>query len=234
MARELPTAFCWSKMGDEAGQPLAGILARKDAERALSGGVFYWGIGASLGQSIWSFVEETECPQILFSPMRSKAKAIDANPDRVFAWTAYLDRSGKKRFLPEQALVTSRGTMGDKVKKHHYALVCERANDFKTDFDCSLRWSELRNYNSGSKLGYSQVTAIVRRGKPRPQCHSYSIRFSARLVAPFFVTLVDPVEIPRQLWKQVSSLWASGGFTKSKWGKWLEIHRPHFQRVTGT
>ena len=47
-------------MGDEAGQSLNGIIARKDAERALGNGLFYWGIGSSLGTRLWTFVESAQ------------------------------------------------------------------------------------------------------------------------------------------------------------------------------
>ena len=44
--------FVWSKMQAEAGQGLAAIVARKEAERAAVDGIFWWGIGNSLGRAM--------------------------------------------------------------------------------------------------------------------------------------------------------------------------------------
>ena len=104
-------------MGDEAGQGLNGIIARKDTERFLGNGIFFWGIGTPLGQRVWAFVKAIENPLVLFSPMKAKPKFIDVKPDRIFAWTAYIDPRGKKHPVPHHALVTSRGTTGGKVKE---------------------------------------------------------------------------------------------------------------------
>lgn len=39
-------------MQAEAGEILAGIVARKEAERAAGNGEFWWGIGNSLGKAV--------------------------------------------------------------------------------------------------------------------------------------------------------------------------------------
>src|SRR4051812_32762844 len=87
----LPEAFCWTKMGAEAGQSLQTILARKDAERHLGNGVFFWGIGCSLGARMWRFVNSVTQPRVVFTPMRTRPKDIDVSPKRVCVWRAYLD-----------------------------------------------------------------------------------------------------------------------------------------------
>jgi|SRR5580693_804078 hypothetical protein len=86
-----PTVFCWTKMQAEAGQPLAHILRRKDLERSAGDGVFFWGIGNSLGTRILDLLGASGCPVVVFSTMRSKPKSEDASPDSVLRWTGYLD-----------------------------------------------------------------------------------------------------------------------------------------------
>jgi len=53
------------------------------------------------------------------------------------------------------------------------------------------------SYAAKSDLGYSQVTAVVESREPVASAKlQYEIRFGARLVPPYYVTLVDPVEVP--------------------------------------
>ena len=51
--QELPTIFCWTRFGGEAGEPIEQILFRKEQERLANGGVFLWGIGNAVGPSIY-------------------------------------------------------------------------------------------------------------------------------------------------------------------------------------
>ena len=216
----LPEAFCWTKMGDESGQSLNGIIARKDAERFLGDGLFFWGIGSSLGSKMWSFVETVKTPDILFSPMKTKPKPADVKPDRIFAWTAYLDKSGLKHRVPEHAVVTSRGTVGDKIKKSHYALVCRKKTSLAMDSWPKIDWQNLRNYQSSSKIGFSQVTSLVEsKHKTQDDESSYHVLFGAKLVSPYFVTLIDPVEIPTALWAEVNYSWANDKINAAGWNK---------------
>lgn len=227
----LPSHFCWTKMGDEAGQSLNGIIARKDAERALGNGLFYWGIGSSLGSRIWTFVSSVKTPTILFSPMKSKAKKDDVQPEKVFAWTAYIDNGGNKHSLPKHALVTSRGTVGKKIKQFHYALVCHNQTSLKEGTWPKINGLKLHNYQRGSRLGFSQVTSLV---EVKDKLHAdagYQVLFGAKLVAPYFVTLVDPVEIPVKFWAKVNAEWANNGYTATSWQKWIDAQMPKFKRV---
>jgi|ERR1035438_634688 hypothetical protein len=230
--KTLPTKFCWTKMGDEAGQGLNGIIARKDTERALGNGIFYWGIGTALGQRIWAFIKAIQNPVVLFSPMKTRAKLIDTNPDRIFAWTAYIDRRGVKHSIPRHALITSRGTAGGKVKSSHYALVCHKHTAFSNESWPSLNPASLRNFDSGSRLGFSQVTTIVESKNHKPiKDSSYHILFGADLVEPFYVTLVDPVEIPKRTWVAANELWASNQCDIDDWKLWLRVQSPRFRKV---
>src|SRR5947207_486961 len=59
---DIPPFFCWSKVGDEAGEPIARIIARKEAARAADGGVFLWGIGQSVGAGVRLLTERIAGP----------------------------------------------------------------------------------------------------------------------------------------------------------------------------
>jgi hypothetical protein len=229
---ELPTAFCWTKMGAEAGQSLSGIIARKDVERDLGNGVFFWGIGSSLGIKLWSFIEGLKSPDILFSPMKTKAKKVDAKPSRIFAWTSYLDRNGVKHPVPLHSLVTSRGTVGKKLKTSHYALVCHKETTFFSESWPQIEWNNLRNYKSRSKLGFSQVTSLVEANNGSKSLNSsYQVLFGAKLVSPYFVKLVDPVEVPPSLWAEANDNWSNNRFDAQSWQKWLNLQVPSFVNV---
>jgi hypothetical protein len=228
----LPSTFCWTKMGDEAWQGLSGIIARKDTERVLGNGIFFWGIGSALGQRIWTFIKATDAPLVLFSPMKAKPKVIDAKPDRIFAWTAYIDRRGVKHSIPNHALVTSRGTSGGKVKSRHFALVCRKHTPFSNESWPLLNSASLRNFESGSRLGFSQVTTIVESiDHKTTKDSSYRILFGADLVEPFYVTLVDPVEISKGTWAAANELWASSRCDIDDWKLWLRAQTPRFRKV---
>ena len=45
-------AFVWTKMGVESGEDLAKIIRRKESERIAGRGIFWWGIGNSLGAAV--------------------------------------------------------------------------------------------------------------------------------------------------------------------------------------
>ena len=229
---KLPNAFCWTKMGAEAGQPLNGIIARKDVERDLGNGVFFWGIGSSLGQKLWAFVENLKSPDILFSPMKTKPKCVDTTPTRIFAWTAYLDKNGVKHPVPSHSLVTSRGTVGKKVKTFHYALVCHKRTTLFAGSWPQIEWNSLRNYKSRSKLGFSQVTSLVEaNNRSKSIISSYQVLFGAKLVSPYFVKLVDPLEVPSNIWAEANYNWSNNRFDAQTWQKWLDLQMPSFLNI---
>jgi len=188
-------------MGAEAGEQLGAILARKEEERSAGKGVFFWGIGTALGQSIWDFVNKVGDPHVLFSPIRSKPKLIDLYPVRVVRWNSYVDRLGAKHPLPAHVFVTSRTWPDVARKRNHYALVCKREVPLNDDLLPQLHFDCLANLNRGSRLGFSQVTAVVERdAKCIDRGRSYQVMFSARLTAPYFVRLADPVDLEEPSW----------------------------------
>ena len=201
-------SFCWTKMGSESGEGLEGILRRKEMERIAGDGLFLWGIGNALGGSLNQLANEIENPPILFSPMKSKPKSADENPERLFLWTAFEDSDGVVRQLPEHSLVTSRNG------ERHYALFCWSQSPI-TDAQLphELDFHRLRNFRTKSPLGYSQVTAVVEQmtdemfldvpyDLARPA--RYPVAFSARLVAPYCARLAMPIELGKEVLAELS------------------------------
>ncbi len=194
---KLPRAFCWTRMGAESGQSLDVILKRKELERQAGNGTFFWGIGNSLGTAIIKFVNKEPKPKVLFSKIKSKPKKIDTSPAKVYLWKSFIDHHECIHELPINNLVLSRGYSTTRGKTHHYALVCNKENSFKREVWEDINFNNLKNYISDkNKLGFSQVTAIVKRnGHEGTNGLQYNVEFSASLVEPFFVKLVHPLEI---------------------------------------
>jgi hypothetical protein len=185
---DLPPFFCWTRFGIEAGEPIESILCRKEAERLTNDGTFYWGIGNSVAPGIMELLERTAQPEVLFSPIKSRARSIDVVPRRVIRWREEITIAGERRILPETVRVTSGPS------RSHYALVCSAAAPLELANHGRLCFNELRNLVSGNPLGSSQVTAVVSR-KPGVTTTDggYIIALRARLVAPHLVRLSDPV-----------------------------------------
>lgn len=157
-----PAAFVWTKMQAEAGQALTDIVLRKELERVLGGGQFWWGIGNPLGENLTRLIARDPAPPILFSVMRGRPKREDAAPDAVVAWTAHIDASGRMVPLPAHVLVTSRATTAAGEKRRHYALVCRADRPLTLATLGELDATHYRNLGSEApRVGASQVTAVV-------------------------------------------------------------------------
>ena len=215
MTMSLPLAFCWTRIGVEAGQSLESICRRKEEERAANGGMFFWGIGNAVGPSIAEFVRCCPQPEVIFSPIKSAPRPVDANPENVVAWTTAECLDGSRFELPAHALITSRFDVTN-LRSAHYALVCSSetpiipANDWGT-----IDIGDLENLLTGRPVGASQVTAVVRRvlGAVHPPVRTYSVILRARLAAPFFLRLRNPIFLPGkgeiQSWDSaVTDTWA--------------------------
>ena len=193
MIMSLPFAFCWTRVGVEAGQPLESIFRRKEEERAANGGLFFWGIGSAIGPSIAELVRQSPQPEVMFSPIKSAARSVDVKPESVVAWTSAQRFDGSKFVLPAQALITSRFD-SSKPKGAHYALVCSSDTplDIPKDYG-TLDIGGLVNLLTGRRVGASQVTAVVRQaGAPVPT-RRYNVVLRAKLEAPFLLRLGSPV-----------------------------------------
>jgi hypothetical protein len=216
----IPSVFCWTKMGAEAGQSLGDILKRKELERRVGGGVFCWGIGNSLGLAAKAALDS--CPdgvEVLFSPMKSAAKPVDVNPAAVSLWLRYVDSRGVYRDLPEHMIITSRRhAPSGVVKETHYALFCKSEVPLSDQsVCCEIDATRAVNYFSQGGLGASQVTAMVRY-KPSHTAAAlkpYSVLFRANLHDAGFVRLGCPVLLGGELLEVYADLMQAE--TKRQW-----------------
>jgi hypothetical protein len=181
-------------MQAEAGQSLDVILRRKELERILGDGVFFWGIGNSLGQTVYDFVRATPIPEVLFSVMRSRPKKEDVSPEQTYLWTKYIQDDGRPTPIPPHVLLLSRGNLSvGSIKSSHYALVCSSNLPLIRGSSLCVDITHLKNHGGNKgRLGYSQVTAIVSHTKSEMVGNSYKVAFRARLVEPYFVKLAEP------------------------------------------
>jgi hypothetical protein len=196
----LPDVFCWTKFGAEAGELPLSIFERKEHERRRNGGIFLWGIGQSIGPSLPELLQVTPAPEVLFSPIKSGASARDASPAEVVLWCDAIGYDGHGFKLPEHSVVTSRM---DPVRprRAHYALVCKSEAPLLKleDNDQCLAMDALRNLRSGTCLGASQVTSVVRRiPTPLPTRVGYPVVARAALVYPYLVRLARALPVPEQ------------------------------------
>jgi hypothetical protein len=186
----IPARFCWSRFGVEAGEPVASILARKDAERGADGGIFLWGIGSSVGtRAIRALVDEEYAPEVLFSPIAGSPRLADVAPAAVVGWRRAVTLPGASIWdfrweafpLPEHAVVTSRAS-----GRAHYALVCFSAAPLAVSGEeVTLDVGWVRNLVSGRPVGASQVTAVVTyKEASAAMGRVYPVAMQARLVHP--------------------------------------------------
>jgi hypothetical protein len=212
---KLPPTFCWTKMGTEASEELTAIIRRKEWERQLGGGYFFWGIGQSLGENAKVAARDIPSLRAIFSPMPSKPKAIDVAPAEVVLWNAWVDAQGQTRQLPIHCFVTSRASLpSGRKKESHYALVCfsDRALDAQGE-DICICPSHLRNMTTNKPLGPSQVTAVVRilsQTDETCDAKSYSVSFTTELRPPYCVRLAQPVLLDTRELVEIKAISDSG------------------------
>lgn len=196
----IPSIFCWTKMGTEAGQSLDLILRRKELERRSGQGLFAWGIGNSLGVAAILARQEARSNEVevLFTPMRSAAKHADVSPTQVLLWLSYHNEDGVETRLPSHMVITSRGS----GRRSHYALLCEGRSDITIPGNLGVIDSNrAKNFASLNPLGASQVTAVVRYQtacNELPEKH-YPVTFRAKLHGAGFVRLASPVVLEGNL-----------------------------------
>ena len=204
---KLPPAFCWTKFGTEAGEAVSSIFRRKELERSRNSGTFLWGIGNSISPSISELIRVQPRPLLVFSPMLSAAAQADVNPAEVVLWTAALDLAGHAYRLPPYTVVTS-GRGSHVFRRSHYALVCSSQASLLGDVARPSRVEPdlLRNLRTGSRLGASQVTAVVQAvGEGQDGPGRYSVAAVAELVYPYMVRLTNPVPVPADLVPRAAS-----------------------------
>jgi hypothetical protein len=187
----MTSAFVWTKMGVESGEELAQIVKRKEEERKAGRGIFWWGIGSSLGPAVREHARARGGGlPIIFSKMLGRAKAADSAPTAVWRWMGWEDEGGQTRDIPSHVKVISRG---DSSKGKHYALVCYSATPLALRDD-SVRFDPTQcRTPSGKVPGASQVTALLIGSSVGHARGSYAIAFGATLVEPWAVKLIRPV-----------------------------------------
>lgn len=197
----VPDVFCWTKFGAEAGENSHAIFERKELERRRNGGLFLWGIGNSIRPSLPYLFAATRQPEVLFSPMKTVAAKKDAQPSELVMWCNGVGYDGLPYRLPEASLVTSRQ---DRVSpsSRHFALVCYRESPLLDSASsiAEVPLEGIRNLKTGTQLGASQVTSIVRRlTDPTDGGTRYPVVTRARLVYPFLIRLTRGIEVPPTL-----------------------------------
>lgn len=202
-------------MGVESGESLELIIRRKDWERQLGNGVFFWGIGQSLGENARDAAASVDGDmKVVFSPMASKAKDIDVTPGDVFVWNSWIDSSGESHTLPEHVLITSRADLpSGRRKTTHYALVCKSIAPLAGTTELEVTAAFLRNFSSDKSLGASQVTAVVRNAEYALSgnvAKKYSVSFVADMEAPYSVQLASPELLSRSDVQDIGEISASG------------------------
>lgn len=202
-------------MGVESGESLDLIIRRKDWERQLGNGLFFWGIGQSLGENARDAAASVDGDmKVVFSPMASKAKDIDVTPGDVFVWNSWIDSSGESHTLPEHVLITSRADLpSGRRKTCHYALVCKSTAPLAGTTELEVTAAFLRNFSSDKSLGASQVTAVVRNAEYALSgnvAKKYSVSFVADMEAPYSVQLASPELLSRSEVQDIGEISASG------------------------
>jgi hypothetical protein len=187
-----PVEFVWTKFGMESGEPIDQILARKEEERCFNGGIFLWGIGNNIGESIRVLVRDRP-PEVLFSPIASPGRHCDQFPQTVAHWTRAETLDGHPFHIPNGTVVTSRWHSN---KRQHFALVCYSETPLRLDVgNYQIYAQSLRNLVSGRQVGSSQVTSVVERVYGQETGRAYPVAMRIALAAPYFVRLLNPVAI---------------------------------------
>jgi len=179
----LPSVFCWTRFGTEAGESIEAILARKERERRATGGLFCWGIGNSVAPALVTLLSRGVELEVLFSPISGRPRDVDAQPRGIVRWLGGLTLDGDRYALPDGVLVTSR-----EKQTPHYALVCSSPAALAFCDQGQLDVAALRNLGSGRPVGASQVTAIVEHS-PESGGRLYPVLLQARLAWPYFLRL---------------------------------------------
>lgn len=184
---------CWSRMQAEAGQALKAIVERKERERQAGAGSFLWGVGNAPAH-VTNVLARAGIPvRVVFSVMKSRPKAVDIKPSRTVIWRRYLDAQGVERPLPPHALVTSRGDSAGGAKRTHHALMCRSDEPLAIKRGETFDPAAFRNAGgTGAPVGFSQVTALLRRVQFGHQNSDYEANLTAWLADSYWVRLIDP------------------------------------------
>jgi hypothetical protein len=183
-----PDVFVWTKIGDDAGEHIGGILHRKEAERVA--GSFWWGIGTTLDRPKLQQVLATSGGELLVVLSKQLSPPKRSDSGEMALWTRWIDRWGKQHDIPDHAMV-----IGKRGAKCYYALVC-RSDEPLYLRDQPFNDKELWNYPDGEHPGNSQNTALLTGDlQAARRCGRYKKGFLATLVEPWLVTLAGRREL---------------------------------------
>jgi hypothetical protein len=194
------TFVCWSRMQAEAGQALDAIIRRKELERQSNGGIFIWGVGNAPARLTRVLAHAGQPVRVIFSIMKSKPKAADAQAEHLLVWRAYIDAEGVERALPSGSIVTSRAGTATKLKRAHYALVCRSERGLDLDKN-GVRFDPEAFRNAGEQgrpVGASQVTALLRQVAGQRSNGPYAVNMEAELTGGYWVRLTSPMLLARR------------------------------------
>ena len=196
----LKESVCWTRMQAEAGEGLALILRRKDLERRVGNGLFFWGVGNAPSRAIPALAKAETAIDVIFSVMKSKPKAIDVAPGAIVAWRSYVDAEGSIRPIPANVLVTSRASK----RNCHYALMCRSDTPLSVADEGPFDPMAYRNFGAGRGVGASQVTALLERCAP-DGASEYRIAMKASLTGGLWVKLIDSVVLGKEMQQAIGS-----------------------------
>lgn len=196
--QHLTAMVCWTRMQSEAGQDLKSIISRKELERRVGGGLFFWGIGNAPNRAIRNLAAKGNGIDVVFSLMKTRPRAQDTAPSGVFVWQTYFDIHGIENKLPPHALVTSRMASATGTKRTHYALMCSSESELRLEDQGPFDPLAYRNVSdAAAPVSPSQVTALVLRTTKESPESDYRINLRARLVGSYWVRLGQPTLLPK-------------------------------------
>jgi hypothetical protein len=70
--------FVWSKVNNNAGETIDDIVKRKEAERVAGDGLFYWGIGNSLGEKNLQEMSQGQSFPVLWTMSKKFEKQLNS------------------------------------------------------------------------------------------------------------------------------------------------------------
>jgi len=187
------TIFVWTKIGTEAGESVSDIIERKAREQRAGNGIFWWGIGTSLGPALRDEAQRAGgILPVIFCEILGKPQKHDVAPTSTVSWVKWRDWNGREFDVPPFVQVTSRGEdrKGGRKDKH-YALVCHLPSKIEINRKGQLFDPKNCRTFAGKVPGDSQNTALLRGDftQPRPN-DRYRIVFIANLVKPWQATLI--------------------------------------------
>ncbi len=178
--------FVWSAVGEDASEPLPDILIRKEAERVVGNGEFWWGLSTALGDVASVAMAAGGLLPVVFSARRPDTYAKDFSAQVWSGWESTGD--GKSGALPKHVLITSTYDPR-KEGSAHYALACRCSSQLLLH-DYVFNPAQCRRVKVGTPPAYSQRAALLK-GELAHARGSYTKGFAAELVAPWYVKLTD-------------------------------------------